>query len=144
MSSAAVRPSAVDVSAISTALGWLVFYVALFHFRTFDLAPIARDRLVERLVDGMLVLDPQDRVVDLNPAARRLLEPLPTEPIGRHMEETLQSWPELLAAVRGPPLARHHRSHAAQDQTRTPMRWASRRSSTRTVNLRGAWSPGTM
>jgi signal transduction histidine kinase len=97
--------SPLDVSAISTALGWLVFYVALFHFRTFDLAPVARDRLVERLVDGMLVLDPQDRVVDLNPAARRLLEPLPTEPIGRHMEETLQSWPELLAAMRGPPLA---------------------------------------
>jgi signal transduction histidine kinase len=95
----------VDASVIASAMGWLVFYVALFHFRTFDLAPIARDRLVERLVDGVLVLDAQDRVVDLNPAARRMLEPLLSEPIGRRMEETLRSWPELLATLLGPPVA---------------------------------------
>ena len=104
----------VDVSAITTALGWLVFSVALFHFRTFDLAPIARDRLVERMVDGMLVLDAQDRVVDLNPAARRMLEPLFAEPIGRQMEDTLQRWPELVSALHDSPVVRATISRGAE------------------------------
>ena len=91
-----------------------MFSVALFRFRTFDLAPIARDRLVERMVDGMLVLDAQDRVVDLNPAARRLLAPMPAEPIGRRMEDALRNWPELLAALHGPPIAHTTISHGTE------------------------------
>jgi signal transduction histidine kinase len=59
---------------------------------------------VERMVDGMLVLDTRHRVVDLNPAARRKLEPMLAQPLGRRMDEALQSWPELVAALTGPPL----------------------------------------
>ena len=37
--------------------------------RLFDLAPVARSTVVDELKDGVIVLDAQDRVIDLNPAA---------------------------------------------------------------------------
>jgi signal transduction histidine kinase len=96
----------IDASALGTILGWFAFAAALFLFRTFDLAPVARDHLVERMNDGMLVLDLQGRVVDLNPQTRLLLAPLPVEPTGQPMAEALRAWPELLEALRDPPAAR--------------------------------------
>ncbi|MCL4267370.1 MAG: PAS domain-containing sensor histidine kinase [Anaerolineae bacterium] len=43
---------------------------ALFRFRLFDLAPMARDVVMENMADGVVVLDTQGRIVDMNPAAR--------------------------------------------------------------------------
>lgn len=105
---------AVDVLVICSILGKLVLALALFRFRTFDLVPIARDWLVEGMIDGMLVLDAQGRVVDLNPAACWLLAPLPAKPIGRRMEDALHNWPELLSALHGPPATHATISHDAE------------------------------
>ena len=38
-----------------------------------DIIPVARSLLLEQLDDGVIVLDPELRVVDLNSAAERLL-----------------------------------------------------------------------
>jgi PAS domain-containing protein len=49
----------------------------LFRLRFLDLfaglVPVARDAIVEGMADGVLVIDDQQRVVDVNPAAARLL-----------------------------------------------------------------------
>jgi len=50
------------------AFGW-----AIFRFRFLDILPVAREAVVERMDDGVIVLDEGGRVVDLNPAARTLL-----------------------------------------------------------------------
>jgi signal transduction histidine kinase len=52
--------------------GVLVAY-AIFVLRLFDLVPVARNALIERMSDALLVTDSQNRVVDANPAARLLL-----------------------------------------------------------------------
>ncbi|NTU78701.1 MAG: diguanylate cyclase [Chloroflexales bacterium] len=52
----------------------LGFAFALLRYRLLDVVPIARDVLIERMGDGIVVLDTQGRIVDLNPAARRLLK----------------------------------------------------------------------
>jgi diguanylate cyclase (GGDEF)-like protein len=49
------------------AFGWLIVGVRLF-----DLLPVARHLLLEALLDSVLVLDPQQRVVEANPAALQL------------------------------------------------------------------------
>ena len=51
----------------------LMYVIALFRFRLFDLVPVARQAIVERMPDAMLVLDASGRTVDTNTAARRLL-----------------------------------------------------------------------
>jgi PAS domain S-box-containing protein len=60
------------------ALSW-----GLFRFRFLDIVPVARDALVEGMEDGVIVVDPRGRVVDLNPAARRILGvPTAAEAVG--------------------------------------------------------------
>jgi diguanylate cyclase (GGDEF)-like protein len=49
------------------AFGWLIVGVRLF-----DVLPVARHLLLEALLDPVLVLDPQQRVIEANPAALRL------------------------------------------------------------------------
>ncbi len=51
----------------------VAYAIALFRFGLFDVVPVARETVLERMVDGMLVLDARGRLVDLNPAAQRLL-----------------------------------------------------------------------
>ncbi|HEY4729121.1 MAG TPA: histidine kinase N-terminal 7TM domain-containing protein, partial [Actinomycetes bacterium] len=43
----------------------------IFRFRLLDLAPIARSSVLATIQDGVLVLDPYRRVVNLNPAGQR-------------------------------------------------------------------------
>ncbi len=62
-----------DLTPLMFAPSNLVMLWALFRFHLFDITPIARDVLVERMRDGLIVLDRRKRIVDFNPAARRFL-----------------------------------------------------------------------
>ena len=48
-----------------------VYFTTLFRYRLFDLLPIARDVLIERMSDGAIVLDSAGRILDINPAAQQ-------------------------------------------------------------------------
>lgn len=81
-----------------------VYFVALFHFRMFEVVPVARNRVIEQMRDGMLVLDAQTRVVDLNGAAQQLLGVNRSELIGRGMKKALEAYPSLVDLVLSPTL----------------------------------------
>ena len=49
-----------------------VSLVAFYRYRLFDLTPVAQDTVVDEMRDGVVVLDEYRRVVEVNPAARRL------------------------------------------------------------------------
>jgi PAS domain S-box-containing protein len=66
-----------------------VFVWGLFRFRLLDLAPIARSSVFETMLDGVLVLDPYRRVVNLNPAAERALGVPADQAVGFPVEELL-------------------------------------------------------
>jgi len=52
----------------------LTYVIALFGFRILNPVPLAQQTAIEQLRDGVLVLDPQERVVRLNPAAELILD----------------------------------------------------------------------
>jgi signal transduction histidine kinase len=56
------------------ALEYLMYAIALFGFRIFDPIPLARQTAIEQLHSGMLVLDPQGKIVSLNSAACAILK----------------------------------------------------------------------
>jgi diguanylate cyclase (GGDEF) domain len=62
-----------DYTPLGYAAAAVLFYVALFHRGLFSIAPVGRSTVVERLAEGVLVLDPEDRLVDANPSAMRIL-----------------------------------------------------------------------
>jgi len=68
--------------AVVSVSGLLMTY-ALFSSHLFELAPLARDTLIEHLADGVLVVDRRGRLVDLNRAALLVFPELSKEHIGQ-------------------------------------------------------------
>lgn len=80
-----------DWTPIGTASAGLVFLWGILNFRLLDLVPIARAVLVEQLVDGIVVLDPMRRLVDINPAAQRMLKIHSKDWIGQPAQHLFES-----------------------------------------------------
>ena len=77
----------------------VMYSLALFRFRLFNLVPAARDTIIERLPDPMMALDRHGRIADLNRAAERLLGDARSRLLGRPIDTTLAPFPELARAI---------------------------------------------
>jgi len=86
-----------DIAPAVFGLGGVVVAWGLFRYRLFDIVPVARDTVIENIDSGVIVLDAQNRVVDLNPAAQKILGRLASQAIGRQAAEVFDAWPDLLA-----------------------------------------------
>lgn len=86
-------------AAVAINLNSFMYAIALFRFRLFDLLPVARETILQRMPDALLVLDAEGRLVTVNAAAERLLGlPLAVvhhEPVAKAFERH----PELLAGL---------------------------------------------
>jgi PAS domain S-box-containing protein len=101
-----------DLTPLLFAVSNLLVAWGLFRYRLFDVLPVARDAVIEAIDDAIFVLDPHDRVVDLNPAARRLLGERPMGLIGHPAHEVVPGWPR----------AGHHGRHRAAPEAGAPDR----------------------
>lgn len=81
------RFKGIDWSSITFSAAAILFLMALYGTRLLDLAPIARDKLVNSLKDGMIVLDTQNRIIEINLPAIRLLGGSETALIGKRLAE---------------------------------------------------------
>jgi len=67
----------------------LIFAWSIFGLQLLNLTPMARRMLTEIMDDGMIVLDAQDRVADINPAAQRILCCTATTALEQHIDALL-------------------------------------------------------
>ncbi len=65
----------IDPTPTAFAAAMACFAWAIRRYRMLEVLPLARRITLERLSEGLVVLDDDGRVVDANPAARRLLDP---------------------------------------------------------------------
>jgi diguanylate cyclase (GGDEF)-like protein/PAS domain S-box-containing protein len=79
---------------VSFALTAVVLLVGMGLFRVLDLVPIARDTLIERMTDGVIVVDAHRRVVDANAAAARFLG-VRSSLVGRDIGAAWEGWSKL-------------------------------------------------
>lgn len=80
-----------DSSPIWFAISGVAVTWALTRQGLFDLVPIARDAVIESLFHPVLVLDAKNRLLDANPAARRMLENSQMK-IGANAADFLPPW----------------------------------------------------
>lgn len=78
-----------DWTPIGGALFGVVIAWGIFRQRLLDLMPIAREALVEQLQDGVIVVDTQNRIIDINRAARDLFKTGPQKWIGAEIDSYL-------------------------------------------------------
>ncbi len=86
-----------DLTPFGYSLSGLVMAWGLFRFRLFEIIPVAREVVIESMSEGVLVLDAESRIVDLNPAARRLIGRSASDAVGRPADHVLP--PALTLAV---------------------------------------------
>lgn len=87
-----------DPTPFSFVVSLMLVAWGLFRYRLLEQVPVARSLVVEAIRDGVVVLDADRRVVDANPAARRLLgddEPV----VGRPAGDVFARWPRLVDGI---------------------------------------------
>jgi PAS domain S-box-containing protein len=94
-----------DLTPVALALTGVTAVVGMLRFQILDLVPVARDTLVERMRDGVIVLDAQNRVVDINPTACRVIGCDAARVIGQQAAVVMAAWPELVARYQDVPEA---------------------------------------
>jgi PAS domain S-box-containing protein len=86
-----------DLSPFSITISNVLICWGLFRFRLFDVAPLARDTVVENIGDAVFALDGQGRLTDVNRAGERILGLEAGSLVGRPAGEAFASWAELAA-----------------------------------------------
>ncbi len=92
--------SYLDVTSFLFTISGLVVFWGLFRF--LDLVPGARNIVVETMLDGVLVVDSENRVMDMNPAAERIIGITRSDAIGKPASQVLASWPNLADCFQTP------------------------------------------
>ena len=87
-----------DITPFMFVLSGVLFAVGLLYYRLLDVMPVAQTKLIEILPDGVMVMDNQRRIVEVNPAARQLTA-IPRLQIGQPAAAALSFWPELLGVI---------------------------------------------
>ncbi len=77
-----LRVAHLDPTPFSFFLGGMVVLWGMARYQLLDITPLARDAVMESVDDAVVVLDAQNRIVDLNPAARRIAPASGGNPIG--------------------------------------------------------------
>ncbi|MFA1609524.1 sensor histidine kinase [Halobellus rubicundus] len=69
-----VPVAGVDYAVVGTAAASVVFILALYRGDLFGHVPVARDHAVRHIDEGVVVVNPDGRIIDVNRAARSLLD----------------------------------------------------------------------
>lgn len=63
----------IDLTPYAFSITCLITSFGLIQLQLFDIIPVARDKIIEELHDGILVLDNMDRIVDINTRLKKII-----------------------------------------------------------------------
>ncbi len=99
-----------DLTPIAFGLSGVLFTYSVIRNRFMNIIPVARSRIIESMSDGVLVVDTQNRIVDINPAMENFLNRRPASLLGKSASEALELWMD------------HSESLTSGQETRTELR----------------------
>ena len=79
-----------DLTPFIFTVSGLIYAYALFGLRMLDIVPVARHKMVDEMADGVIVLDANRRIVDVNLAVQRLIG-IATNAIGQLAVDVLDA-----------------------------------------------------
>ncbi len=94
---------------LAFAFGGLLFAWGLFRYKIGEISPIAKDFIVEEMQEGLIILNLENKIVDINPMAERILEKESSSILGMSIAEVLSEYPALEKLYQGEGNSdRHH------------------------------------
>ena len=88
----------IDLTPVFFGPAGLMMAVAIFRYKMFDLVPLARATVIESMDAGVLVMDLQDRILDVNPALEKITGVSAKVANGRNAADVFCSSPEFSSA----------------------------------------------
>ena len=92
-------PYGLDLTPLGMTISNVVILFSMFRYRLLDLIPVSREKVFEKVVDGVVVLDEGYRIVDFNPSAAMILPELGKSPLGTECSQLFGLRKGLLAAI---------------------------------------------
>ncbi len=89
-----------DLTSFAFTIMGLMMAWSIMGYRLLNNAPVARDRVFETINDAVLVIDTQNRITDINPAALRIMRRAKSEVVGQLVGQVVTNLPELLTQYR--------------------------------------------
>ncbi|MBP3950737.1 histidine kinase N-terminal 7TM domain-containing protein [Bacillus suaedae] len=91
-----LSPYGIDIGPVSLSVTWLFHGAALFSFQMFNVAPIAREKVFERMKEGVIVLNQNNILVDYNLAAKDLIPTLNPNTITKSIATVFEQYERLI------------------------------------------------
>lgn len=83
-------------TSLSFAVFFMIMAVAIFRYRFLFSHPIAYETVFQKIRDGVVILDHNNTIMDINPAAATGLGKSPGEIIGQSFEKAFEPWKDIL------------------------------------------------
>jgi two-component system, cell cycle sensor histidine kinase and response regulator CckA len=84
-----------DLTPFAFSISGIAFMLGIMRFQLLDVAPIAHEVVIQHIEDAILVLDGGQRILNLNPAARALIDIPSTRLIGAQASKIFSWWSKI-------------------------------------------------
>jgi len=91
----------IDSTPFAFVLTVLMLSIGLVRFKLLDIIPIAREKVLEAMKEGLIVTDNLDRVIDLNREVKKILTISSENLIGKNIDFVFPNQPELFDYISG-------------------------------------------
>jgi diguanylate cyclase (GGDEF)-like protein/PAS domain S-box-containing protein len=92
--------TAIDPTPLAFSVSGIILLWGLSRYGLLDMIPIAREIVFENISDGVIVLDNQESVMDINPAAAKLFGGNRSNLVGRRMRDLINRLDTCLLIVK--------------------------------------------
>ncbi len=84
-----------DLTPFAFTISGIAFMWAIMRFQLLDIAPVAHEVIIQNIEDAILVADCDQRIIHLNPAAKKMVDLTAANPIGVQAGLVFSWWPKL-------------------------------------------------
>ncbi len=88
-----------DVTPFAFIVTIILIAIAIYRFKLFDILPVAREKVLELMQDGFVILDSKNRVIDYNSSFRKYIANIKKNKIIGSQIETIFPYHDGLAAL---------------------------------------------
>jgi PAS domain S-box-containing protein len=92
---AGLLPIHLDITSVMFSISILILGWGFLRYQLLDILPVAHRAVFESISDSVIVLDPELRIVELNPAAQEMFKLHPNDVIGKSFQSVFRPWVQL-------------------------------------------------
>ncbi len=107
-----------DITPVFFGPAGVIMLWSIFHNRMFELVPLARAAVIESMDAGVMVMDMQDRVLDMNPEFKKIIGSSMSKYYLMPVEEVCKEIPELVDLIKEKRISRSDFSLSAEKESR--------------------------